>query len=100
MLARSKRASVKLESIARARSNCNLASSFLDADISSYFTIVSMPSQAPASFVRLNVEGYDETLSDFGHRIQFHTSAAITDSVWVLDDPTYAVLDSTTRLAY
>lgn len=72
----------------------------LDADISSYFTIFGMPSQAPASFVRLNVEGYDETLTDFGHRIQFHTSAAITDSVWVLDDPTYAVLDSTTRLAY
>jgi hypothetical protein len=72
----------------------------LDADISSYFTVTSMPSQAPSSSVRATVEGYTETLKDKSHVIQFHTSASATDSVWVLDDATYAVLGSTTRLAY
>jgi hypothetical protein len=72
----------------------------LDADISSYFTVSSLPSQAPVSSVRVTVEGYTETIKERSHRIQFHTSASVTDSVWVLDDPVYSVLDSTTRLAY
>jgi hypothetical protein len=72
----------------------------LDAGISSYFTVTAMPSQAPASSVRCTVEGYTETLTERGHRIQFHTSASATDSVWVLGDSVYGVLDSTTRLAY
>jgi hypothetical protein len=72
----------------------------LDAEISSYFTVTSMPSQAPTSSVRATVEGYTETLKEQSHVIQFHTSASATDSVWVLGDSTYGVLDSTTRLAY
>ena len=72
----------------------------LDADISSYFSVTNMPSQAPASMVRVTVEGYTETINHNSHVIQFHTSATTTDSVWVLDDSTYSVLDSTTRLAY
>ncbi|GAA2929891.1 LamG-like jellyroll fold domain-containing protein [Streptomyces enissocaesilis] len=72
----------------------------LDADISSYFSVTAMPSQAPAPELRVTVEGYTETLSDVEHHIQFRTSRSATDSVWVLGDPTYGVLDSTTRLAY
>ncbi|MFF7290740.1 LamG-like jellyroll fold domain-containing protein [Streptomyces griseorubiginosus] len=72
----------------------------LDADISSYFSVTSMPAQAPASSMRVTVEGYTETIKEKSHLIQFHTSATNNDSVWVLDDPTYSVLDSTTRLAY
>lgn len=72
----------------------------LDADISSYFSVTSMPSQAPSSSMRVTVEGYAETIKQASHFIQFHTSASATDTVWVLDDPTYSVLDSTTRLAY
>ncbi|MFF1297918.1 MULTISPECIES: LamG-like jellyroll fold domain-containing protein [unclassified Streptomyces] len=72
----------------------------LDAEISSYFSVYSLPSQAPASTLRVTVEGYAETIKEKSHLIQFHTSASITDSVWVLDDSTYSVLDSTTRLAY
>ncbi|MET7914467.1 LamG-like jellyroll fold domain-containing protein [Streptomyces avermitilis] len=72
----------------------------LDADISSYFTVYNLPSQAPASTLRVNVEGYTETIKERSHVIQFHTSTSLTDSVWVLDDSTYSVLDSTTRLAY
>ncbi|AKN71225.1 hypothetical protein QR97_16690 [Streptomyces sp. PBH53] len=72
----------------------------LAADISSYFSITSLPSQAPASSLRVTIEGYTETIRQGSHSIQFHTSATTTDSVWVLDDATYSVLDSTTRLAY
>ncbi|MGW1158423.1 hypothetical protein ACWD5Q_06520 [Streptomyces sp. NPDC002513] len=72
----------------------------LDADISSYFTVTSLPSQAPVSSMRVTVEGYTETIKERSHVIQFHTSASVTDSVWVMDDPVYSVLDSTTRLAY
>ncbi|WP_030173264.1 LamG-like jellyroll fold domain-containing protein [Streptomyces sp. NRRL S-813] len=72
----------------------------LDADISTYFSVNNMPSQAPADSMRVTVEGYTETIKERSHLIQFHTSTTITDSVWVLDDPTYSVLDSTTRLAY
>jgi hypothetical protein len=72
----------------------------LDADISSYFTIFNLPAQAPTSSLRVTVEGYTETIKERSHVIQFHTSATVNDSVWVLDDSTYSVLDSTTRLAY
>ena len=72
----------------------------LAADISSYFSVTSLPAQAPFSSVRVTVEGYTETIKEKSHLIQFHTSTTNNDSVWVLDDPTYSVLDSTTRLAY
>lgn len=72
----------------------------LDADISSYFTVYSLPSQAPTSSQRVTVEGYTETIKDRSHLIQFRTSLAARDSVWVLDDPVYSVLGTTTRPAY
>lgn len=72
----------------------------LDADISSYFTVYNLPSQSPDPSMRVTVEGYTETIKEQSHLIQFHTSASLTDSVWVLDDPVYSKLDTTTRLAY
>ncbi|MEU9946932.1 hypothetical protein [Streptomyces sp. NPDC047939] len=72
----------------------------LDADISSYFTVYDLPEQSSAPEIRCTVEGYTETISENRHVIQFRTSASSRDSVWVLDDPVYSVLDSTTRLAY
>ncbi|MEU8537513.1 LamG-like jellyroll fold domain-containing protein [Streptomyces parvulus] len=72
----------------------------LDADISTYFSVTDLPAQAPALWLRVTVEGYTETIKEGSHLLAFHTSATATDSVWVLDDPTYSVLDSTTRLAY
>ncbi|MFD5033654.1 LamG-like jellyroll fold domain-containing protein [Streptomyces sp. NPDC058405] len=72
----------------------------LDAEISSYFSITGLPEQAPASTMRVTVEGYSETIREKSHVITFRTSNSSQDSVWVLDDPTYSVLDYTTRLAY
>lgn len=74
--------------------------SILDADISSYFTVYDLPPQAPASELRVTVEGYTETTKEGSHLIQFRTSESSRDSVWVLDDPVYSQLDYTTRLAY
>jgi hypothetical protein len=72
----------------------------LDADISSVISVTGLPTQAPAATVSVTVEGYTERISEQQHVLDFHTSRSDTDSVWVLDDPTYSVLDSTTRLAY
>ncbi|MFJ8791393.1 carbohydrate binding domain-containing protein [Streptomyces sp. NPDC102462] len=72
----------------------------LDAEISNYFTVFNMPPQSPAPAMRVTVEGYTETIKEASHLIQFHCSSSLTDSVWVLDDPVYSVLDTSTRLAY
>ncbi|WP_392967158.1 LamG-like jellyroll fold domain-containing protein [Streptomyces sp. LN245] len=72
----------------------------LDAEISSYFSVYNLPSQSPVSTMRVTVEGYTETIKEKSHLIQFRTSLSLRDSVWVLDDPVYSVLGTTTRLAY
>ncbi|MFD8404671.1 LamG-like jellyroll fold domain-containing protein [Streptomyces anulatus] len=72
----------------------------LDADISSYFTVYDLPSQAPADELRVTVEGYTETIKEGSHLIQFRTSESSTDSVWVIGDSVYGILGVTSRLAY
>lgn len=75
-------------------------SDILDADISDFFTVYDLPPQAPAAELRVYVEGYTETIKEQSHMIQFRTSRADVDSVWVLEDPQYGALGLTTRLAY
>ncbi len=70
------------------------------ADISTVFTVTAMPAEAPATSMSVTVEGYREDIRHNQHMIQFLTSRTVTDTVWVLDDATYSVLGSTTRLAY
>ncbi|MFI8962045.1 hypothetical protein ACIGO8_08010 [Streptomyces sp. NPDC053493] len=72
----------------------------LAADISTVITVTGMPATAPATTAVVTVEGYTETIGQSTHRLDYHTSRTNTDAVWVLDDPTYSVLGSTTRLAY
>lgn len=72
----------------------------LDADVSTVIGLTGLPDQAPASTATAIVEGYTERIGLWQHHLDFHTSRADTDNVWVLDDATYSVLDSTTRLAY
>ncbi|WP_172384806.1 carbohydrate binding domain-containing protein [Streptomyces sp. MNP-20] len=72
----------------------------LTADVSTLATLTGLPAQAPAATASVTVEGYTETITRNRHLLDFHTSRAQTDTVWVLDDPTYSVLGSTTRLAY
>ena len=72
----------------------------LTADISSVITVTGLPAEAPSPTVTAMVEGYTETISEGQHTLDFHTSRADLSSVWILDDPTYSVLGTTTRLAY
>ncbi|WP_371528371.1 carbohydrate binding domain-containing protein [Streptomyces sp. NBC_01283] len=72
----------------------------LAADVSTALTLTGLPEQAPAPTASLTAEGYTETITRGRHLLDFHTSRAQTDTVWVLDDPVYSVLGSTTRLAY
>ncbi|MEU5580928.1 LamG-like jellyroll fold domain-containing protein [Streptomyces huasconensis] len=72
----------------------------LTADVSTVLTLTGLPAQAPAPSATVSIEGYTETMTRHRHLINFHTSRAQTDTVWVLDDPVYSVLGSTTRLAY
>ncbi|MFD7964098.1 hypothetical protein ACFV5J_25175 [Streptomyces zaomyceticus] len=72
----------------------------LDADISTVMTVIDLPDEALSPTVTATVEGYTERISQAQHFLDFHTSRSDTDSVWVLDDPTYSVLGTTTRLGY
>jgi hypothetical protein len=72
----------------------------LTADVSTAITITELPAQAPTLTATLTIEGYTERIGLSQHHLDFHTSRADTDAVWVLDDPVYSVLGSTTRLAY
>ena len=74
--------------------------SLLNCDVSSVISLLGMPATAPVLSPRVTVEGYTETIGQASHYLDFHTSRTFADSVWVLDDTTYSVLGSTTRLAY
>ncbi|MGW0372560.1 hypothetical protein ACWDZW_27460 [Streptomyces coeruleorubidus] len=72
----------------------------LNADVSTVIALANLPAQAPSATTTLFIEGYTERIGLNQHHLDFYTSRADTDTVWVMDDPTYSVLDSTTRLAY
>lgn len=72
----------------------------LDADVSTVITVTDLPPEALAAEATITIEGYTATITEHQHIINFHTSRAYTDAVWVLDDSTYSVLGTTTRLAY
>ncbi|MFD0353518.1 carbohydrate binding domain-containing protein [Streptomyces sp. NPDC127110] len=72
----------------------------LDADISSVLEITSLPAEAAASTISAMVEGYTEEIGQESHLISYHCSRAQTDAVWALDDASFSVLGTTTRLAY
>lgn len=72
----------------------------LDADVSTTLALTSLPAEAPSTTATVVIDGYTETIGLAKHHLDFFTSRAQTDSVWMLDDPVFSVLDSTTRLAY
>jgi hypothetical protein len=72
----------------------------LDADVSSVFTITDLPDQAAAATATCTIEGYSETITQGQHKISLYTSRTDRDTRWVLDDATYSVLGTTTRLGF
>lgn len=72
----------------------------LAVDVSSALAVTGLPDQAPAAAATVTAEGYTETIGRLRHRFDFHTSPADVDQGWILDDPTWSILDSTTVLTY
>lgn len=72
----------------------------LGAGISTVIGVTDLPPDAVAPATTVLIEGCAETITQARHTLGFHTSAAATDTVWVLDDPAYSVLGTSTRLAY
>ncbi|TXS20203.1 hypothetical protein EAO70_09320 [Streptomyces sp. adm13(2018)] len=72
----------------------------LNADISSAITVLDLPDEAPTPTATSTVEGYVEQIRQAQHNLDFYASRADLGAVWVLDDPIYSVLGTTTRLAY
>jgi hypothetical protein len=78
----------------------SVASALLAADIGTKFTLTNLPSQAPATTMDVFIEGGTEQIGANSYFIEFNVSPAAYANVWVLDDPVFSVLDSTTVLAY
>jgi hypothetical protein len=74
--------------------------SVMAVEISDRIQITGMPAQAITTTLDLLVEGWTETLGADSWTWQANTSNFATEAAWVLDSPTYSVLDSTTVLSY
>lgn len=72
----------------------------LEAGVSTAINLTGLPAEAPATTATVTIEGYTETITENQHHLDFHTSRTQADTVWVLDDTTYSVLGTSTRLAY
>lgn len=83
------------------KADANLTAAMLGAEIGTRFTVTGLSAaNAPATSMDLIVEGVSERIDAMEHRITLRTSPAELFDVWILEDATYGVLDSTTRLAY
>jgi hypothetical protein len=78
----------------------SVATALLAADIGTKFRLTNLPSQAPATTMDVFIEGGTEQIGVNSYFIEFNVSPAAYANVWILDDPVYSVLDSTTVLAY
>jgi hypothetical protein len=78
------------------------AASVQALELSDRVQITGLPSQAlnGTTTADLIVEGWTETLSADSWDMTFNTSNFSQASAWVLDDSTYSVLGTTTRLSY
>lgn len=77
-----------------------ISDAFKGVEIGATLAIAGLPVQAPASSLRLCVEGWREVIGTEEWSMAINTSSASANSAWVLEDPVYGVLDSTTRLGY
>jgi hypothetical protein len=72
----------------------------LALELGSRITISGFPSQSPVATADLIVEGSQESQSIDSWSITFNTVSAETFRAWVIEDPVYGVLGSTTKLYY
>jgi hypothetical protein len=75
--------------------------SCLSADISTRVNVTSLPSQAPSSTFDGFIEGWSEKIGVNDWSISFFTSPILLeDNVWIVEDATYGVIDSTNVIAF
>lgn len=72
--------------------------SALALDIGSRLRVVDLPSQAPDTTVDLLVEGWTETIGTDEWSLALNTTDWSVFTAWILDDATYSVLGTTTKL--
>lgn len=77
-----------------------LVAGALQLGVGSRITLAGLPAQAPSSSVDLFIEGWTETITSVSWVLTLNTSPAFGSAVWVLGDPVYGLLGTTTRLAY
>lgn len=69
--------------------------------IMSFLRVTGLPTQTPGGTSRdVIIEGIAETVSTTEWTLTFNVSQRILRSAWVLDDPVYSILDSTTKLYF
>lgn len=72
----------------------------LGLEIGDRLTVSGLPTQSPMATADLIVEGWSERASSGAWSITFNTAPAELFRAWILGDPVYGVLGSTTRLHY
>jgi len=77
-----------------------LTQAVLSAGVGTRFKVTGMPSQAAAASQEYYLEGYTESIGAGRHTITLNVAEAEPWNVWILGDPVYGVLGSTTRLAF
>ena len=69
-------------------------------DIWSRVQVTGMPSQSPESTFDLRVQGYTERIGRGGWTVTANTTTFLQFVPFILDDPTYGLLDEGNRLTY
>ena len=77
--------------------DCDVA---VQLDTGSRVTVTGLPTGAPSSTLDLMVTGVAHRISHVGWDLTLTVAPLQTLPAWVLEDTTYGVLGSTTRLAY
>lgn len=72
----------------------------LALEIGDRLTVSGLPTQSPIATADLIIEGWSERVSSGVWSITFNTAPAEMFHAWVLGDPVYGVLGSTTRIHF
>jgi hypothetical protein len=72
--------------------------SLLTLELGSRIRLSNLPSQAPSTTVDLHIDGWTETISVDGWTLDLNVTAWELQEAWLLNNATYSVLGTTTKL--
>lgn len=72
----------------------------LRVELGDRLRVSGLPAQSPVAVADLLIEGWTEERTDQSWSMTFNTVPAEIHRAWILGDPVYGVLDSTTVLSY